>query len=273
MDIGTAKPTASERRGVNHHLVDILEPHEGYSLSDFLRAANRVIADIHQCRKVPVLVGGSGQYVWGLLEGWEVPEIPPNPALRQELGRELAEGGIEKLQSRLRTTGAVNIDKVEILNPRRLVRAIERAVATGDAMGGASKMAIPPYEALVIGLKAPRDVLHARVADRVDRMLTAGWLKEVQKLLDSGVDPAMPSMSAIGYLQLADFLGGNRSWEATHEAILIGNNRLIGAQHNWFKPRDSRISWIDITDPNYLDAVSETVDEWLHRRADVSGTG
>ena len=273
MDIGTAKPDVSERRGVNHHLVDILEPHEGYSLSDFLRAANRVIAVIHECEKVPVLVGGSGQYVWGLLEGWEVPEIPPNPALRQELERELAEGGIERLQSRLRTTGAANIDKVEILNPRRLVRAIERAVATGDAMGGAGKRAIPPYEALVIGLKAPRDVLHARVADRVDRMLGAGWLKEVQELLDVGIEPGMPSMSAIGYRQLADFLGGNRSWEATRDEIIIGNNRLIGAQHNWFKPRDSRISWIDITDPNYLEAVAVMVDEWLRRPTDASFTG
>ena len=273
MDIGTAKPDASERRGVDHHLIDILEPHEGYSLSDFLCAANRVTADIHECGNVPVLVGGSGQYVWGLLEGWEVPEIPPNPALRQELERELEADGIERLQSRLRTTRAANIDKVEILNPRRLVRAIERAVATGDAMGGAGKMEIPPYEAMVIGLNAPREVLHARVADRVDRMLAAGWLKEVQKLLDSGVDPAMPSMSAIGYRQLADFLGGNRSWEATRDEIIIGNNRLIGAQHNWFKPRDPRISWFDITDPNYGHAASVMVGEWLCRRTDASVTG
>ena len=136
MDIGTAKPDASERGGVRHHLIDILEPQEGYSLSDFLRAANRVIAEIQERRRVPVVVGGSGQYIWGLLEGWEVPEIPPNPTLRQELERELEEHGIERLQSRLRETGAANIDKVEILNPRRLVRAIERAVATGDAMGG-----------------------------------------------------------------------------------------------------------------------------------------
>ena len=273
MDIGTAKPNASERRGVKHHLIDILEPHKGYSLSDFLRAANRVIADIHQCGKVPVLVGGSGQYVWGLLEGWEVPEIPPNSALRQELERELEEGGIERLQTRLRKTGAANVDKVEILNPRRLVRAIERATATGDAMGGAGKSAVPPYDALVIGLNAPREVLHARVADRVDEMLAAGWLDEVRILIDAGVGASMPSMSAIGYRQLADFLGGNRSWEATRDEIIIGNNRLIGAQHNWFKPRDSRISWIDITDPNYLDAVTEMVGEWLHRPADASVTG
>ena len=273
MDIGTAKPDASERGGVRHHLIDILEPQEGYSLSDFLRAANRVIAEIQERRRVPVVVGGSGQYIWGLLEGWEVPEIPPNLALRQELEMELEEGGIERLQSRLRETGAANIDKVEILNPRRLVRAIERAVATGDAMGGAGKSAVPPYDALVIGLKAPRDLLHVRVANRVDRMLAAGWLKEVQMLVDAGVERGMPSLSAIGYRQLVDFLAGSGSWEATREEILIGNHRLIGAQHNWFKPRDTRINWYDITELEYGKAACEMVGRWLCQGAEESVTG
>ena len=273
MDIGTAKPDASERGGVRHHLIDILEPQEGYSLSDFLRAANRVIAEIQERRRVPVVVGGSGQYIWGLLEGWQVPEIPPNLALRQELEMELEEGGIERLQSRLRETGAANIDKVEILNPRRLVRAIERAVATGDAMGGAGKSAVPPYDALVIGLNAPREVLHARVADRVDRMLAAGWLKEVQMLVDAGVERGMPSLSAIGYRQLVDFMAGNSSWEATREEILIGNHRLIGAQHNWFKPRDTRITWFDITELEYGKAACEMVGRWLYQGAEESVTG
>ena len=273
MDIGTAKPDASERGGVRHHLIDILEPQEGYSLSDFLRAANRVIAEIQERRRVPVVVGGSGQYIWGLLEGWEVPEIPPNPTLRQELERELEEHGIERLQSRLRETRAANIDKVEILNSRRLVRAIERAVATGDAMGGAGKSAVPPYDALVIGLNAPREVLHARVADRVDRMLAAGWLKEVQMLIDAGVERGMASLSAIGYRQLVDFLAGNSSWEATREEILIGNHRLIGAQHNWFKPRDTRINWFDITELEYGKAACEMVGRWLRQGAEESVTG
>ena len=103
------------------------------------------------------------------------------------------------MQRRLRKTGAENIDKVEVLNPRRLVRAIERAVATGDAMGGASKPEVPPFDALVIGLKSPRDVLHDRVATRVDQMLEAGWIDEVQRLMELGVKRDSPAMSAIGY--------------------------------------------------------------------------
>lgn len=263
MDIGTAKPTSAERRGVRHHLVDTLDPHENYSLNDFLRAANEAIADIHKRGKLPVIVGGSGQYIWGLLEGWVVPEIPPNQQLRKELEAQLAKEGIESVQRRLRATGAENIDRVEVLNPRRLIRAIERAVATGDAMGGASKSETPPYDALIIGLKAPREVLHDRVEARLDEMIDAGWVEEVKSLLGDGVTNELPSMSAIGYRQLAEHIEGRKGWEETREEILIGNHRLIGAQHNWFKPRDPRIRWLDITDECYPKTAYETVRAWL----------
>lgn len=263
MDIGTAKPTLEERRGVKHHLIDVLDPRDGYSLSDFLRAAHAAVADIDQRKKLPIIIGGSGQYVWALLEGWEVPEIPPNPELREELETQLVEEGIESLQRRLKETGARNTDRVEVLNPRRLVRAIERAVATGDAMGGASKSDTPPYDALVIGLNAPRDVLHDRVAIRFEEMVAAGWLDEIRTLLSAGIDAEMPSMSAIGYRQLIDHIDGRKTWEATREEILIGNHRLIGAQQNWFKPRDPRIQWLDITDEGYVEAAIAMVEAWL----------
>ena len=248
MDVGTAKPTLEERRGVRHHLIDVLDPRDSYSLSDFLRASHAAIVDIHQRRKLPIIVGGSGQYVWGLLEGWKVPEIPPNPELREELETQLVEEGIESLQRRLRDTSAENIDQVEVLNPRRLVRAIERAVATGDAMGGASKSEKPPYDALILGLNAPREVLHERIEIRFEKMVADGWIDEIRALLSDGVHGEMPSMSAIGYRQLIDYMEGRKTWEETRDEVLIGNHRLIGAQHNWFKPRDERIDWLDITD-------------------------
>ena len=263
MDIGTAKPTLEERRGLKHHLIDILDSQDSYSLSDFLSGAHTAVDDIDQRKKLPIIVGGSGQYVWALLEGWEVPEIPPNPELREKLETQLSEEGIESLQRRLKETGASNTDRVEVLNPRRLVRAIERAVATGDAMGGASKRDTPPYDALVFGLRAPRQVLHERVAVRFEEMVAAGWLEEVRTLLSSGVDAEMPSMSAIGYRQLIDHIYGRKTWEATREEILIGNHRLIGAQQNWFKPRDPRIQWLDITDESYVEAAIAMVKAWL----------
>ena len=261
MDIGTAKPTPEERRGVRHHLIDVLDPRDSYSLSDFLRASHAAIVDIHQRRKLPIIVGGSGQYVWGLLEGWKVPEIPPNPELREELETQLVEEGIESLQRRLRDTSAENIDQVEVLNPRRLVRAIERAVATGDAMGGASKSEKPPYDALILGLNAPREVLHERIEIRFEKMLADGWIDEIRALLSDGVHGEMHSMSAIGYRQLIDYMEGRKTWEETRHEVLIGNHRLIGAQHNWFKPRDERIDWLDITDEGYKETAIGMVEQ------------
>ena len=266
MDVGTAKPSPIERRGVPHHLIDILDPHASYSLSDFLQAAKKAIADIDMRGKISVVVGGSGQYVWGLLEGWQVPKIPPDPALREELEYQLKTEGIEPLQDRLRETDARGIDQIESLNPRRLIRAIERAIATGDAMGGASKSAKPPYDALVIGLTASREVLHARVEDRVDQMLNTGWLEEIRELRRNGISREMSSMSAIGYRQLLDFIENRESWDTVREAIFIGNRRLIGAQNNWFKPSDERISWFNITDDDFVGDVTRTVGHWLSNR-------
>ena len=266
MDIGTAKPTTPERRGIVHHLIDILEPHQDYSLSDFLNDAGEAISDIARRGKLPIVVGGTGQYIWGLLEGWEVPKIPPNPALRNELETLLRDEGLGALHKRLLATRACGVDQVEILNPRRLIRAIERAVATGDAMGGAGKSSEPPYDALVIGLNAPRELLHTRVEERIDRMFASGWRKEIEHLMEIGVTREMRSMSAIGYRQLIDHINGELDWSAMREEILIGNHRLIGAQNNWFKMRDKRISWIDISGGEFVKKAISWVDDWLSTR-------
>ena len=268
MDIGTAKPDVRERRGVSHHLIDILDPADFYSLSEFLSIARETICDIDRRSRQPIVVGGSGQYIWGLLEGWQVPEIPPDPALRGELEDQLQNEGIEALQRRLEDTGARGIEQVETLNPRRLIRAIERAMATGDAMGGASKSSEPPYDALVIGLTTSREVLHARVESRIDRMVEAGWLEEVEQLRAKGIDRDMPSMSAIGYRQLIDYLSKPESWDEVRESILIGNRRLIGAQNNWFKARDERISWFDTSSNDFDDEIFNVVERWLCNRGE-----
>lgn len=273
MDIGTAKPDQSERQGVKHHLIDILDPHQAYSLSEFLKDARDAILNIADREKLPIVVGGSGQYIWGLLEGWDVPNIPPNPELREGLETQLRDEGVEALQARLYATGARGVEKVEILNPRRLIRAIERAVATGDAMGGAGKSAEPPYDALVIGLNAPRELLHARVEKRVDDMFAAGWGEEVERLIERGAKRDMPSMSAIGYRQLIDHIEGRSDDSKMREEILIGNHRLIGAQNNWFKMRDERISWIEITDVDHVDKAIELVSEWLSKRGESRFAG
>ena len=133
-------------------------------------------------------------------------------------------------------------------------------------MGGAGKRAESLYDALVIGLNAPRELLHARVEKRLDEMFVAGWRDEVARLIERGINRDMPSMSAIGYRQLIDHIEGRIDEAAMREEILIGNHRLIGAQNNWFKAKDERISWIDITDVNHLEKAIELVSEWLSKR-------
>ena len=266
MDIGTAKPTTDEMRGVPHHLIDFLEPSDSYSLSDFLASARAVIIDIHSRGWLPIIVGGSGQYIWGLLEGWSVPSIPPNPSLRRELEALLDAEGIAALQDRMCETGASGIDRVEMLNPRRLIRAIERAVATGDATGGASRAKVPPYDALIIGLDAPREVLHERVDKRVDVMIATGWIDEVEALRRSGVERDLPSMSAIGYREIYDLIDAKVSIHDVRESIRIGNHRLIGAQNNWFKASDERINWFDITEDGFADEIDSLVGNWVRQR-------
>ncbi len=263
MDVGTAKPSPEERRGVPHHLIDFLDPGDWYSLKDFLGAARESIADINAMSRLPVVVGGSGQYVWGLLEGWNVPSIPPNPALRAELECILNEEGIGALQERLRLTNARDIERVEMQNPRRLIRAIERAVATGDAMGGASKSRVPPYNALVLGLKLGREELHRRVARRIHRMLASGWRAEVEHLIARGVERDLPSMSAIGYRQLYDHIEGRIFEGEMVEETIAATLRLIGAQNNWFKPGDKRITWLDASEPSVFDDAASAVNDWM----------
>ncbi len=263
MDIGTAKPSPQEQALVQHHIVDIIDPDERFSLSRYLDLARALMQGIPERGALPILAGGSGQYVWGLLEGWRVPEIPPDETLRSELEQVLEAEGLETLQRRLRTLDPDGAQRVEMLNPRRVIRAIERAHATGDATGGAGKADHPPYDALVLGLTAPRDVLHARVAERLDQMIECGWLTEVDGLINRGTDFDEPSMSAIGYRQVARHLRGELGFDEMREEIIIATNRLIGAQHNWFKPSDDRIKWIDVTSVDSFEVAKRMVSDWL----------
>ncbi len=273
MNIGTAKPSSEELELVPHHIIDILNPDRRFSLSRYLHLSRASIAEISERGALPILVGGSGQYVWGLLEGWQVPEIPPNDGLRRELERELETKGIGVLQRMLRSLDPIGAERVEMLNPRRVIRAIERAQATGDATGGATKAELLLYDALTIGLTAPRKVLRKRVAERLERMISEGWMSEVEDLLSSGIDVSGSAMSAIGYRQVAKHLRGELDLDGMREEIVIATNRLIGAQRNWFKPNDGRITWIDVTTADTDEIAQSKVAEWLSRTELVADAG
>lgn len=262
MDIGTAKPSPAELASVPHHVINLVSPIQSFNLATFLRAARGAIADIHARGAKVVVVGGSGQYIWALLEGWNVPEIPVDANLRSELELLLKVQGLADIQKRLVQLDVSAPAKVDMQNPRRVLRAIERAIATGDAMGGASKSDSSPYADMIIGLTASRDELNRRIVRRIDSMLSAGWLDEVRALRSQGIDSSHHAMYSIGYREIMHHIDGELDLEAAKELVASATMRLVDAQENWFKKSDERITWFDTASDGYRQSVRETIASW-----------
>ena len=241
MDVGTAKPTPEERKRVSHHLIDILGPDEEFSLATFLELARKAITDIHSRGGLPVLVGGTGQYVWALLEGWRVPTVAPDPSLR----RELEARGATALYGELQKTDPQSAATIGPTNLRRLVRALEVYYATGVPFSQTRRKGPAPFRTLVLGLTTSRQELYRRIDERVDVMLERGWLEEAQRLLDMGYSPDLPSLSSLGYRELVSHLRGEISLREAAKRIKQETHRFARHQYAWFRPRDPRIRWLE----------------------------
>ncbi len=263
MDIGTAKPTVPERVAVPHHLFDIIYPDEEFSLAQYQELAKKTIRDIHERGSVPLLIGGSGQYIWAVLEGWTVPRVPPNRELRGQLEAEAHEKGSDELYRRLLEidpAAAVTIDK---RNLRRIIRALEISLVSGQPASSLRTRTPPEYETLVIGLTAPRNELYRRIDARVDDMIRAGLMQETEKLLAGGYDFTLPSMSSLGYQQMGAILRGEMDEAEAVTQFKNANHRFVRHQYAWFKLEDERIHWFDVTS-GFEQSVTELVSGWLH---------
>lgn len=242
LDVGTAKPTLAERASVPHHLVDVVDPDQAYSLAQFLDQAADAITDIHSRSRLPVLAGGTGQYVRALLEGWKAPAVEPDPEVRRALEERARTSGVASLVAELAEIDPVAAARVDPRNVRRVVRALE--VAYSGASGPLQKEP-PPYEVLVIGLTLDRGSLYERIDRRVEAMIASGWLSEVEGLLADGYGPDLPSMSSVGYSELANVIAGVLPLEEAVQRIKYRTHRLARAQYAWFRPADDRIRWFD----------------------------
>jgi tRNA dimethylallyltransferase len=244
MSIGTAKPTAAERTAAPHHLLDIRDPDEPFSLAEYLALARAAVVEIGARGRLPLLVGGTAQYIYGVIEGWQVPPTPPQPALRARLEAE----GAERLHARLLAVDPVAAAQIDPRNLRRLVRALEVWEVTGRPISAWQQKQSPPYPVLRLGLRLSRPALHARAAARVDAMLAAGLVEEVRALLAAGYDPALPALQSMGYSEIIAHLRGELSLAQAREAIVTNTNRFIRRQETWFR-RDPAIVWVDADDP------------------------
>jgi tRNA dimethylallyltransferase len=246
MDIGTAKPTPPELSLVPHHLIDAASPDEDFSLAQYQQLACKAIADINQRHKLALLVGGSGLYVWSVLEGWQIPAVAPDPEFRRRLEAKAAGGGEEELYQELARLDPVAAQRIDPRNVRRTIRALEvhrRAEAPISQMQG---KAPPSFDALIIGLTAERTELYQRIDLRVDDMVKRGLVDEVKQLLERGYDASLPAMSGIGYKQISLFLEGKLTLAASIQQIKFETHRLVRHQYSWFRLKDDRIRWFDI---------------------------
>lgn len=248
MDIGTAKPSCDELALVRHHLVDLISPDESFSLAIYQMLAFEAIKDIQRRHTVPLLVGGSGLYVWSVVEGWEIPQVAPNTEFRQRLERKALKKGGYTLFQELQKLDPVAATRIMPTNLRRVIRALEIFQATGRPVSEQWKKQPPPYPTLIIGLKMQREALYRRIDSRVDEMIKQGLVEEVKGLIAKGYNTDLPSMSGIGYKQMAMYIQGETDLSKAIEQIKKETHRFARHQYAWFRPGDVRIHWLSEDD-------------------------
>ena len=271
MSIGTAKPSEADRSEIPHHLVDIIEPDQRYSLALFLRDAKNAI---YNAKKTPgrviLVVGGTGQYVWGLLEGWQIPQVNPNTKLREQLELRIESEGVSALYDELRRLDPEAAERIDGRNPRRVVRALEIALtrqhdddAGRDSTEGPRKIPTD-YDVMVLGLTMERQALYARIDARIEAQMAAGWLEEVHGLRERGYETEHAALSGLGYGELMRHLDGEMPLDEAVQRIKYRTHRYARQQYAWFRLGDGRIRWLDapVADAEYAALVGD-VREWL----------
>lgn len=248
MDIGTAKPSLADRQRVPHHLYDIVEPTETYSLALYRRDAHAAFESCWSRGALPWPVGGTGQYVWGLLEDWQVPEVAPAPALRAELQAVADEGGVEALHTRLVAVDPVAAGRIDARNVRRVIRAIEVHAVTGIPISTWQRKGTPDFGVTVFGIEVATDELIWRTDTRVVAMFAAGFVEEVEALLACGVPDDAPAMSSIGYSQVVRLLRGAITRDEAIALTQRATRQLARRQRQWFRADDPRITWVQTAD-------------------------
>ena len=265
MDIGTAKPTVEQRAQVPHHLLDVVNPDENLSVAQYQAMAYDAINAIRARGNLPFLVGGTGQYITAVVEGWNIPEIPPNPALRAELEAVARSEGHAALLQRLAQLDPATAQKIDAQNIRRVVRAIEVSIESGQPFSELQQKHPPPYTILGYGLTMERDVLYKRADQRVDQMMEHGFLDEVRRLLNQGYDRSLPSMSGLGYAQLSAHLLDNVPLDQAIARTKHVTHDFIRRQYTWFRGHDRGIVWHNVQEIE-LKRLIDVTRRWIQNR-------
>ena len=261
MDIGVAKPTAAEQEAVPHHLIDILDPGDTATLAGFQDDAYRLIREIHARHALPLLAGGTQQYINAVVEGWRIPRVAPQPELRVQLEREAERHGREHLLERLRTLDPAAAESTGP-NLRRIIRALEVIEVTGRPISEQQGKSDPWFASLLVGLTMPRELLYPRIDRRAEEQIEAGLIDEVRGLLERGVPPDAPALGSIGYRQVLPHLRGEATLEETVERIKHDTHRLVRHQETWLRKMPNVIA-IDVSEDGWFDRLLATIERFL----------
>jgi len=265
MDIGTAKPTEEETQGVPHYLIDVADPDERWNLAIYQRTAYQIIDAIHERGHLPFLVGGTGQYIRSIIEGWNIPPQKPDLAMRDALNDWVESIGPEGLHDRLAALDPEAADQIDYRNVRRVVRALEVIFNTGERFSELRRKQECPYDPIILGIDRPREELYERVDQRIEAMLENGLVDEIRGLLEAGYSPHLSTMSAIGYGEIIQYLKGEISYDEAVILIKRNTRTFVRRQANWFKPDDPRIIWFEAGD-NLVEEMETTIRRQLNDR-------
>jgi tRNA dimethylallyltransferase len=245
MDIGTAKPSSEERALVSHHLIDVVDPDEDFSLARYQQMAYEAVNDIQRRGKLALLAGGSGLYVRAVIGGWRIPRVAPDPQLRHNLEARAAREGHMALYQELKQVDPAAAERIDPRNIRRLIRALEVCRISGMPFSQLQRSK-PFFRTLTIGLTTTRGDLYRRIDNRVDDMMERGLVREVEGLIKRGYSLDLPSMSGLGYKQIGLYLQGQIDLPQAVQQIKFETHRFARHQYAWFRPKDETIHWFDI---------------------------
>jgi tRNA dimethylallyltransferase len=263
MDIGTAKPSPEERARVPHHLIDIADPDQTVSLAMFQSLVRSAVDGIRSRDRVPMLVGGTGQYMRAVTSGWQVPRVEPNERLRAELQEMTTRRGATWMHASLSRLDRDAAALIDARNARRVVRAMEVILTTGRRFSEQRVHSQSPYRLVTLGLRRSRSDVYARIDARIEDMFNRGLLSETRRLLAQGYRPDLPSMSAIGYAQCVRVIHGELDLEQAKAATRRATRGFVRRQANWFKESDPKIAWFDAADQGIVDAMGIHVSQAL----------
>lgn len=261
MDIGTAKPGKEERGGVRHHLIDVADPEDEFSVVDFQRIAKESIEDIYRRGRSPIVAGGTGLYINSLVYNMDFTETISNPELRENLTTIALERGNEYLFEMLKRADPETAAKLHPNDRRRIIRALEVYQCSGMPMSQYhrnTEIRAIPYDPLMIGLRMNRKELYDRIEKRVDMMMENGLVNEVRRLLDRGCPKDAVSMQGLGYKEIIGYLEGEYPLETAVETLKRDTRRFAKRQFTWFR-RDDRIIWMDVENYSRRREIADSI--------------